>query len=125
MAKNVQSKEPIYLGLAGSQVELAYPDARPETPEQRGRIIEMHNGSLSAHYQGTFGNWNITWTDLTTAEKDEIETEVERLAELSFVIGTVSYPVMAVIGSWRADQKAGTGTSDQLGDCSLNLTQSA
>lgn len=119
------ANEPIYLGLAGAQVELAYPDARPETPEQRGRIIEMHNGSLSAHYQGTFGNWNITWSDLTTAEKDEIETEVERLAELSFVIGSTSYPVLVVIGSWRAAPKAGTGVDDIVWDCSLNLTQSA
>jgi hypothetical protein len=119
------ANEPIYLGLPGSQVELAYPDGRPETPEQRGRIIEMHNGSLHAHYQGSFGSWNITWTDLTTAKKDEIETEVERLAELSFVIGSTSYPVFVVIGSWNADPKAGTGTTGKLWDCRLGLRQSS
>ena len=119
------ANEPIYLGLPGAQAELAYPDARPETPEQRGRIIEMHNGSLHAHFQGSFGSWNITWTDLTTAEKDEIETEVERLAELSFVIGSVSYPVLVVIGSWSADPVSGSGTGDMLWNCRLGLRQSA
>lgn len=115
--------EAIHLGPPGTQVELAYPDSRPETVVVRGRIIEKADGSKVLHHASAWGEWSITWTDLTEAEKDEIKTEYKRLQELSFVIGSVSYPILCQLGSYRDDPVP--GSSPILYNVSISLTQSS
>jgi hypothetical protein len=115
--------EAIYLGPPGSQVELAYPDSRPKDISVRGRIIEMADGSKVLHHASAWGEWTLSWTDLTEAEMTEIQTEYERLQELSFVIGTVSYPIICVLNSFRADPVP--ASSPILYNVSLGLTQSS
>jgi len=119
------ANEPIYLGLPGAEVELAYPDARPVVDDARGRrILPMYDGSL--HYHSAADEikwgWSLNWTDLTEAEADEIQTEFERDCELSYVIGTTSYVVLVRPGSFRRVPKA--GSSPLQYDMSLELLES-
>jgi hypothetical protein len=117
------ANEPIYLGVAGSEVELAYPDARPFVDDARGRrILEMYDGSLHYHSQGIRWGWSLTWSDLTSAEADEIQTEFARDQELSFVIGTVSYVVLVRPGGFSRDPVP--GSSPLLYSMRLELVQS-
>lgn len=119
------AKEPIYLGVAGSQVELAYPDARPMSDDARTRRVQpMYDGSL--HYHSSRGSipwgWSLNWTRLTVAEADEIQTEIERDQELSFVIGSTSYVVILSPGSFR--RAPVPETYPILYDMSLDLLES-
>ena len=99
----------IHLGVAGSQVELAYPDVRPIRDDPRGRrIIPLYDNSLHYHSQGIKWGWSLSWSDLTDTEADEIQTEFERDQELSFVIGSVSYEVLVRPGTFTRDPIPGT-----------------
>ncbi|MHA2433848.1 MAG: hypothetical protein ACXADO_11515 [Candidatus Thorarchaeota archaeon] len=117
------ANEPIYLGVAGSQVELAYPDDRPQSGDARGRrMLEMYDGSLHYHSQGIKWGWSLSWSDLTQAEADEIQTEFERDSELSFVIGSTSYVIIVRPGSFS--RRRIPGTSPASYDMRMELLQS-
>ena len=118
--------EAIHLGIAGAEVELAYPDVRPMSGDARTRrVLTMYDGTL--HYHSSASKipwgWSLNWTGLTDAEADEIQTEFERDCELSFVIGTVSYVVIVRPGGFRRTPVP--GTHPILYDMSLELLESS
>jgi len=112
-----------YLGPAGSQILLPYPNRAPYTRRLLGSITEMQDGSLRLHYRAGQVTFRLEWEDLTEAQKTAIQTEWERHQQVSFVIGAVSYPVLFTLDGYSADPVA--GTSPQLYNVSITLVQAS
>lgn len=113
---------PFYLGLAGSQAELTYPDTYSAPPVVRGSLIDLGSGDVRLHYVSERREIQISWKNLQAYGRGVILTEFQRHQELSLVdLAGQSWPVLFLVDGYHEDPVA--GSDPVLYDVSISLVQ--
>ena len=75
------------LGLSGAEATFDNPTVDPEYhegPELLASSQRALDGTLQTCYGTYKGRWQVTWSLLSTAEKDALVTELRRASDLSW-----------------------------------------
>lgn len=91
------------IGLAGSEVAVADPDAENYEIEQViiGASERTLNATLKTHTAGYKKRWHVGWKGLSTAQASAITTELDRKSNLSWYPPEGSNYTVQMINGYR------------------------